>query len=117
MFHLYVSYWLCKRSFSSIHVHYEGDYDLKKPLLLLANHSSWRDGMIALFLSKRFIKHDEYVMMNETGLKQFPFFSHVGAYSVQPQKPKDVLTSLTYTVSLLQQGKAVWLFPQGKKCH
>lgn len=81
----------------------------------MANHSSWWDGMIAVLLSKHQIKHQEFVMMNENGLQNYPFFKFLGAYSINTRKPKEVIQSLSYTTELLKKNNAVWIFPQGEE--
>lgn len=115
LFQTYTKYWLFKRSFSSIHIRIDQEYDLAKPLLLMANHSSWWDGMVAVLLSKHQIKHQDYIMMSEDGLTKYPFFKYLGAFSVNTANPKSVLQSLAYTAELLEKKQAVWIFPQGEE--
>ncbi|MBP3951103.1 lysophospholipid acyltransferase family protein [Bacillus suaedae] len=116
MFHLYTKHWLLKRSFYRIHI--RGCLPTsKEPLLLVANHSNWWDGLIAFYLSMSVCKHDCYAMMSEDGLIAFPFFKKLGAFSVNPAKPRSLVQSMTYATDLLHQNKAIWVFPQGEEEH
>lgn len=89
----------------------------KKPTLFIANHSSWWDGLVFFYLNRTIWHHDIHMMMHEEGLNKHPYFRYLGAFSINRQKPKDILTSLHYAESLLKQGKSVVLFPQGDEFH
>ena len=116
LFHLYNKHWLLRRSFYSIHVC--GSFPrTNQPLLILSNHSNWWDGLVSYYLTETLCQHDSYAMMSEEGLRQFPFFRKIGAFSVQKNHPRSVLASLRYAASLLEQKKAVWIFPQGEEKH
>ena len=88
-----------------------------QPVLFIANHSSWWDGLIFFFLNKTIWHHDIHMMMHEEGLKKYPYFRFLGAFSLNRKNPKDILESLQYAEQLLKQGKTVVLFPQGDEFH
>ncbi|MCA1063028.1 lysophospholipid acyltransferase family protein [Rossellomorea sp. AcN35-11] len=85
--------------------------------LVLANHSSWWDGLMVFYLNDKVIKEDSYAMMSEQGMEDFPFFRKIGAFSVNPESPKDLVKSLKYAEKCLQEKKTVWIFPQGREEH
>lgn len=85
--------------------------------LILANHSSWWDGLMVFYLNHYVIKEDSYAMMSRKGMEEFSFFRKIGAFSVNPDSPKDLLSSLKFAETRLQQKKTVWIFPQGKEEH
>lgn len=91
--------------------------DRTKGQLYIVNHSSWWDGLLIFFLSRNYFKQDSYAMMSEKGIKEFPFFRKIGAYSVDYSSPKDSIKSLQYTLKLLKEESPVWLFPQGEEQH
>lgn len=89
----------------------------KKPVLFIANHSSWWDGLLFFYLNRTVWRHDIHMMMHEEGLQKHPYFRYLGAFSINRKKPKEILTSLQYAEALLKQGKSVVLFPQGDEFH
>ena len=117
VFDIYVSR-LLKQHFHAFHFLGEiPETDPQLPLLLLPNHSSWWDGFLVYLLNKKIFKRPLYLMMLEKELSKYGFFSRVGAYSIQPGNPKDVLESLHYTAGLLGQKETiplVCIFPQGE---
>lgn len=110
--HLYNTYWLLKRSFSSISI--KGAFQKEDTeVLILANHSSWWDGLITFYLTQTVCPYNSYAMMSEKGMKEFPFFKRIGAFSVDVEKPRAIVETLAYAKGLLHDQKAVWMFPQG----
>ncbi|BBP91739.1 hypothetical protein BsIDN1_53570 [Bacillus safensis] len=94
------------------------DPNEKLPVLYLANHSSWWDGLIIfLFNRKKASELDHYMMMEEKQLKQYAFFRKLGAFPVQKENLKSVKQALMMAKENMQAGRAVWLFPQGKIMH
>lgn len=87
------------------------------PHLFIVNHSTWWDSLILFHLNQTVIKRDSYVMMHESGIKQYPFFRKIGAFSVNRNNPKDIIKSLQYAKEKLTEGKVLWLFPQGDERH
>lgn len=85
--------------------------------LILANHSSWWDGLMVFYLNHYVIKEDSYAMMSQKGMEDYSFFRKIGAFSVNPDSPKDLVSSLKFAEKCLQQKKTVWIFPQGKEEH
>ncbi|MBD8032157.1 lysophospholipid acyltransferase family protein [Solibacillus merdavium] len=85
--------------------------------LYIANHSSWWDGLLLFELEQRGYIPNLFVMVDEQGIKKFPIFQWIGAYSVNQQNPKHIIESIRYTKSLLQDGKNICIFPQGKEWH
>ena len=110
--------WLLRRNFHSLNL--LGDtpvIEADQPILLLPNHSSWWDGFFVYFLNEKLLNRRLYLMMLESQLKKYPFFARVGAFSIDPGHPKNVLTSLEYSRSILElpvsPAPLLCLFPQG----
>lgn len=89
--------------------------DVPTPGLFLSTHSAWWDGLIMYMINEHFLRHDIHVLMDEDGLRRFPFFRHLGAFSVKKGSLSDVRASLAYANELLTSGKSVWMFPQGQE--
>ncbi|MFD1017967.1 lysophospholipid acyltransferase family protein [Thalassobacillus hwangdonensis] len=102
--------------FQSIHLLQESRNIYPQKTLYLVNHSSWWDPLVIYYLNDKLIKSDGYGMMHENGIERFPFFKKIGAFSINPDKPKDMIHSINYAVERLNGG-TVWIFPQGKERH
>ncbi|WP_157842748.1 MULTISPECIES: lysophospholipid acyltransferase family protein [Bacillus] len=90
---------------------------LEPPVIFICNHSTWWDGLVIYHLNKRFANHDSYAMMQESGMKEHPFFRKIGGFSINRSNPKDIILSLKYARNLLKSGKSIWIFPQGDEKH
>lgn len=108
---------LLKKHFYSIRISgLENLENLHKnsPLILYANHSNWWDGFIAYYLTNRYLKKDDYLMMDIEQMKKYSFFKYVGVFSVNRKVPADALSSVNYAAELLKDSeKCLWIFPQG----
>lgn len=108
-----------RRSFGRIHV--RGVEDARRagadaPLLLVANHTSWWDPLVALWLSVRHLGFDAYAMMDARNLRRLPFFGLVGGFGVDLDDPRDGARSVRHAASLLDRpGRAVWVYPEGRE--
>ncbi|MDA5560448.1 lysophospholipid acyltransferase family protein [Exiguobacterium sp. MMG028] len=89
--------------------------DIPTPGLILSTHSAWWDGLVMYMVNEHFLRHDIHVLMDEDGLRRFPFFRHLGAFSVKKGSLSDVRASLAYANELLASGKSVWMYPQGRE--
>ncbi|MFC4776401.1 lysophospholipid acyltransferase family protein [Paenibacillus sp. GCM10023252] len=117
VFYYYNLHYLLRR-----HFHYAGFQGMLDPypnrgILYVMNHSSWWDGLIAYHVFHSCSYGDHYVMMDEQQLRNYRFFRKMGAYSINKSSPAHMIPSLRYTVSLLQSGKRVWMYPQGDIHH
>lgn len=103
---------LLKRSFQQMHWYAPCPLP-STPVIFIANHSSWWDGPILYYLSRKKLPQDIYFLMHEKGLRDYPYFRQLGAFSVNRDHPKEILRTIQYAASLLKDQKSVWLFPQG----
>ncbi len=90
-------------------------YDDSRPILLAPNHISWWDGFFVYFLNKSFFRREFYLIMLEEQLSKYSFFSKVGAFSINPQNPSDILESVYYSARLLRRETTLLVvYPQGE---
>lgn len=107
---------LLRRSFS--YLLGSGVHEIpNRPVIFIANHSSWWDGLLFFQFNHKIWKHDIHMMMHEKNLKNYIFFRYLGAFSIDKRNPKDIIRSLQYAEDLLKNGKSVVLFPQGDEFH
>jgi chlorobactene lauroyltransferase len=109
---------LINRRFHSIQVSGIAEFNernLKIPLIIYANHSSWWDGLVAFEISGR-AKLNSFVVMEERQLKKLFLFRFLGAFSVNREKPREAIKTINYAVEILEEnpGRTIWIFPQGK---
>lgn len=83
------------------------------PLVLYANHSSWWDGLVAFQLS-RACGFEQYAMMEERQLREYPFHRRLGAFGVVRENARDGVRGIEYAGRLLKgTSRVLWIFPQG----
>lgn len=88
----------------------------RSSMLLVANHTTWWDALVALYVSELLVRCDGYAMMDAANLKRLPFFRRVGAFGVDLTDPSDGARAMRYAVRLLgAPGRALWIFPQGRE--
>lgn len=88
--------------------------DNGKPLLLIANHFSWWDGFIQIWLNNKIFKRKFHVIMLEQQLREFMILNKGGAFSIK-KNSRSIVESLDYTAGLLKQKENMLLiFPQGE---
>ncbi|MDY6969517.1 MAG: lysophospholipid acyltransferase family protein [Spirochaetota bacterium] len=106
---------ILKKDFSHFFIVNEvTDINPDKALLVTPNHISWWDGFFIDYINRLYFKRYFYIMMLEEQLKQYPYFSKVGAYSINPESRKDIIESLEYTAELLSNpNNIVVMYPQG----
>lgn len=84
------------------------------PILLLPNHSTWWDGFVLFLHNHLELKQTLFLMMLERELRKNPFFSKLGAFSIDPGHPRE---SLRFSLDILQRGDGrtgLIVFPQGE---
>ncbi|MCC8425433.1 1-acyl-sn-glycerol-3-phosphate acyltransferase [Mucilaginibacter sp. UR6-11] len=112
VFHLYVRFTVA-RHFNRV-IFNDIEIDQHKSILLIANHSSFWDGLLLYLVRSKLFKKKFYVMLLEQTSKRIPILKYVGAFSIN-KKSKDIIESLNYTSQLLKDpSNLVVIFPQGK---
>lgn len=86
-----------------------------RPLLIIANHSSWWDAVMPILLSLDKYNHDAYGIMEERQLRRYGFFRKLGMFSIDRENFRSAKRSLDYAAELLREtDRVLWLFPQGE---
>lgn len=88
-------------------------------VLLVVNHVSWWDGLIFLLSNRGHFGRAVYAAMSEQGLRQYPIFRRVGAFSLPQQTTgASLLHSIRYAHQILREPNTLLLyFPQGEQRH
>ena len=86
------------------------------PVLVVANHTSWWDPLVALWLTNVVLHADAYAMMDATNLRRLPFFGKVGAFGVDLSDPGDGARAIRHAAKLLTgRRRVVWIYPEGRE--
>lgn len=79
-----------------------------------ANHTNWWDGPVLIFLTRLQPHKAFYCMMEEKQMRHYPFFSWIGAFSVDLQSRTKSAASVRYALKCLKNPATfIWIFPQG----
>jgi len=90
------------------------EYAGSAPLLVVSNHTSWWDPLVALHVSTHMLATAGHAMMDAKNLRRLPFFAMVGAFGVDLDNPADGAAVIRYAARLLDTPQnLVWVFPQG----
>ncbi len=88
------------------------------PVIGYLNHTSWWDGYMLFLLHREVLRRSfvQYLMMDERQLRQFPFFSWAGVFSVDRSSRGAAGRAVAYASDMLRQGgnRLFWIFPQGQ---
>jgi 1-acyl-sn-glycerol-3-phosphate acyltransferase len=112
---IYLGY-IFNKSFSNFYLVNElPEIPEDKSLVITPNHISWWDGFFIDRLSKHSMNKKLHLMMLESSLEKFWFFSKVGAFSINPENAASVAQTFRYTRDLLlDNNNMVITYPQGE---
>lgn len=115
-FFQYYAKWMINRYFRF--VHYEAHDVLQairsdKPLMVIANHSSWWDGFWVLLMNQLFFKKLFHVVIEEKQLLKYTYFRKTGGFSLKQEK-ESLRDTLSYACNILSDSRNLLLvFPSG----
>lgn len=116
LFRQFAFRWLFPRHIESIKV--TGDLPAgDRPVLFIANHSSWWDGLLIYYIHEKFLGTTPNVLMDQAQLAKRPLFTQLGAFGIDKSSPRRSLAGLQRAAELVQAGQSVWIFPQGDMYH
>ncbi|WP_165250014.1 lysophospholipid acyltransferase family protein [Paludisphaera soli] len=86
------------------------------PLIVVMNHASWWDPMVALILSESFgPSRLHYAPMDAGGVNQYRVLERVGIFGIELETARGGLAFLRRCSAILSQPESVlWITPQGR---
>ena len=111
------------RNFSNIHIKglsevlsaLEISRKNNRPLIYCANHSSWWDVPVIIYLTYDLLNSDSSCLMEKKQFDVHPYFRGIGAVPIVREDPKDAVRVLSACTDYLNDtGKSLWIFPQGE---
>ena len=85
------------------------------PLILYANHSSWWDPMVSVFLAGRFLPQlPHFAPMDAQALNRYAILKRLGIFPVEMKSSRGAVQFLRVGEAILQSGGVLWVTPQGR---
>ncbi len=79
------------------------------------NHTLWWDALLPLYLNHGYFKQKARAMMEEKQMREYKFFSKIGAFSISLNDSRSQIRSLRYALDSMKRPKAsLYLFPEGE---
>ena len=91
-----------------------GRWDRSIPTLLLANHTSWWDGLLA-FVTGRELGLAAHILMEASSLERYRAFRLAGAVPIRRGSSRGAYRDLAAAGTCLRPGGGLWIFPQGSR--
>ena len=87
----------------------------KTPLLIYANHASWWDPMVAIFLADQLMPaRAHYAPMDAEMLQHFGLLKRLGIFPVETRTSRGAVQFLRTGNAILKKGDVLWVTPQGQ---
>lgn len=79
------------------------------------NHTSWWDGLIPLLLNHFVFKQKARALMEDKQMRDYPFFSKIGAFSINLDESRSSIQSLRYALSSVKrENSSLYIYPEGE---
>ncbi|VTS05017.1 lysophospholipid acyltransferase family protein [Tuwongella immobilis] len=89
----------------------EGD----APIIVVLNHPSWWDPMIAALLTDLFPNRPAYAPIHQRELQKYRFFRRLGFFGLDPENPRAAVRFLQIAEQICRQPRAMlWITAQGE---
>lgn len=87
-----------------------------RPLVILANHPGWWDGVVFLLLSRRLFQHrPSFVPMDAAALRKYGFMRRLGAFGVERDSPRGAIRFLETAREVLADPRHIlWMNAPGR---
>ncbi len=85
------------------------------PLIVVLNHPSWWDPLVALVLAELFPDRAHYAPMDADALRRYRIFQRLGMFGIEPATMRGAREFLRTSRSILAQPRtALWITAQGR---
>lgn len=106
---------LLKLRFRAVHVVQEYYPKPNSRTVYFLNHNYWWDGLLPLYLNEKYFNQKARALMEDTQMRQYRFFSRIGAFSIDLNNPKSSILSLRYALESMKRDNAsLYIYPEGK---
>jgi len=85
------------------------------PLLIVLNHPSWWDPLVAMVLATMLAEHDHFAVIDERALQRYAFFRKLGFVGLETNTTRGAIRFLHSATTILSQSRrALWVTAQGR---
>lgn len=93
-------------------------YDANSAIVVYANHASWWDPLVAIFLRNKLLpQHRLYAPIDAAALDRYRIFHRMGFYGIASNSQRGAIEFLQRSATIVQSPAAsLWLTPEGKFC-
>ena len=103
------------RRFRSVYIMQEYFPNKDSKTVYFLNHNYWWDGLLPLYLNRKLFKQKARALMEDKQMRQYPFFSRIGAFSINLDNAKSSIKSLRYAVeSIKRENACLFIYPEGR---
>ena len=89
--------------------------DVRGPLIVYANHSSWWDPMVCFLLSAELLpQRRNYAPMEADSLDRYAVLKQLGVFPVAIETARGAVQFLRTGQAVLESGGVLWITPQGR---
>ena len=109
--------WYLPRHFHALRVAHADRFPRDaRPLIVCINHASWWDPLVILTLSRYLApKRFAYAPMEAEALRNYGFFSRIGAFPVDNSSARAGAQFLRHAADILSRADAIlWVTPEGR---
>lgn len=106
---------LLKRRFKNIFIKQNYYPSKGSKTVYFVNHNMWWDGLLPLYLSRKFFNQRARALMEDKQMIKHPFFSKIGAFSINLNDPRSTLKSLRFAVESVNRNRgSLYIYPEGE---
>jgi len=111
----YYVWLLFKRRFTAVWLKQDYHPNNNAKTIYYLNHHSWWDGLIPLLLNEFRFRQQARALMEDEQMREHPFFSKIGAFSIKRSDKKSAIRSLRYAIRSFERPNAsLFIYPEGR---
>ncbi len=89
--------------------------DIRGPLIVYGNHSSWWDPMLIMLLGRLMLpERNHYAPIDARALEKYPILRKLGIFPVEMSSPRGAAQFLRTAEAILRDNGVLWMTPQGR---